>query len=47
VRVGDNSLLVLADPAQKIKMGDPVRLRLDAERLQFFDPQTERSLLWA
>ncbi len=47
VRVGDHSLLVLADPAQKIKMGDSVRLRLDADRIQFFDPQTERSLLWS
>jgi ABC-type sugar transport system ATPase subunit len=46
VRVGDHSLLVLADPAQKIKQGDPVHLRLDVDRVQFFDPQTERSLLW-
>jgi ABC-type sugar transport system ATPase subunit len=47
VRVGDHSLLVLADPAQKIRMGDSVRLRLGTDRLQFFDPQTERSLLWS
>jgi hypothetical protein len=32
VRVGDHSLLVLADPAQKIKTGDSVRLRLDTDR---------------
>jgi ABC-type sugar transport system ATPase subunit len=46
VRVGDSSLLVLADPAQKIKAGDTIRLQLDANRVQFFDPDTELSLLW-
>ncbi len=47
VRVGSHSLLVLADPAQKIKAGDTVRLRLDANRVQFFDRDSERSLLWS
>ncbi len=46
VRVGEHSLLVLADPGQKIVAGDKIRLHVNAERVQFFDPQSEMSLLW-
>ncbi|MBC7811380.1 MAG: ABC transporter ATP-binding protein [Burkholderiales bacterium] len=46
VRVGDNSLFVLADPAARIRAGDPVRLRVNNNKLQFFDAETEKSLLW-
>ena len=41
-----NRLNVLADPAERIRGGDAVTLSLDMRKAQFFDPQTERSLLW-
>jgi inositol-phosphate transport system ATP-binding protein len=46
VIVGEQHLLVLADPKLNIRAGDTVRLRVDTDKVQFFDPQTERSLLW-
>ncbi len=46
VHVGENSFLVLVDPVKKIRSGDTVRLRFDAAYVQFFDPETERSILW-
>ena len=47
VHVGDASIHVLADPTLKVMMGDPVRLGFNTEKVQFFDPATEESLLWA
>ncbi len=47
VRIGEASVHVLADPALNSKIGDPVRLKFNSERVQFFDPETEVSLLWA
>jgi inositol-phosphate transport system ATP-binding protein len=47
VHVGDASIHVLADPARNIKLGDPVRLKFDPAKVQFFDRETEDSLLWA
>ena len=47
VHIADASVHVLADPNFNIKIGDPVRVRLDPEKVQFFDPETEDSLLWA
>ncbi len=41
-----NRLNVLADPTARIRAGDAVALALDMRRVQFFDPQTELSLLW-
>ncbi len=46
VRVEDVHLNVLADPESGFKMGDPIHLRFHTEEVQFFDPQTERSLIW-
>jgi ABC-type sugar transport system ATPase subunit len=46
VHIGDVSIHVLADPALRLKIGDPVQVSLDTEKLQFFDPGTEQSLLW-
>ncbi len=37
---------VLADPALDLHMGEQISLSFNPERIQFFDPQTERSLLW-
>jgi len=47
VHIGDASVHVLADPNLNIRIGDPVRVKLDPEKVQFFDPETEDSLLWA
>ena len=41
------SFLVLSDPDKHVKAGDKIRLRFDASEAQFFDPKTERSLLWS
>jgi inositol-phosphate transport system ATP-binding protein len=47
VRVGETSFLVLADSENKYKSGDNVKLKIDMDQVQFFDPQTEKSLLWS
>ncbi|HSJ53332.1 MAG TPA: ABC transporter ATP-binding protein [Anaerolineae bacterium] len=47
VHIGDTSIHGLADPNLNLKIGDPVRLKFDVEKVQFFDPNTEDSLLWA
>ena len=46
VRIGGEQFLVLADPHKRIRAGNPVRLRFDMDNVQFFDIETERSLLW-
>ncbi len=46
VRIGDQSFLMLADPELRIKAGNTVRIQFDMDELQFFDLQTEKSLLW-
>jgi ABC-type sugar transport system ATPase subunit len=47
VRIGEASFRVLADPALNVQMGDRVQLGFNADKIQFFDPETEESLLWA
>ena len=46
VVVGEDHLRVLADPELGLKLGDTVHLQPDAHKVQFFDPNTEKSLLW-
>ena len=46
VRVGEISIRVLADPALKLKMGENITLEFNTSKAQFFDPATEKSLLW-
>ncbi len=46
VLVGKNHFYALSEPEKRIRSGDQVRLRFDSASVQFFDPQTERSLLW-
>lgn len=46
VRLGEVHIHVLADPALGLKIGDKVKLKLNTEEAQFFDPETEMSLLW-
>jgi ABC-type sugar transport system ATPase subunit len=45
VKIGDIHLLVLADPALEIKIGDQVNIKPNTRKVQFFDPDTETSLL--
>jgi multiple sugar transport system ATP-binding protein len=46
IRVGERSLFVLTDPERRIRPGSAVNLRFNTAAAQFFDPETERSLLW-
>jgi len=46
VRIGDTHVHVLADPTLNLRLGDPVTLRFNPKKIQLFDPETERSLLW-
>jgi len=46
VRVDGIGIHVLADPKLNIKMGQSVALNFDVDKVQFFDPATEKSLLW-
>ncbi|MDQ7030822.1 MAG: ABC transporter ATP-binding protein [Ardenticatenia bacterium] len=43
---GNTFIHFLADPALRLKPGTPVALCFNTEKVQFFDPRTERSLLW-
>ena len=45
-RIGDVALRALADPARRTRMGERASLKFDTEKVQFFDPETEQSLLW-
>jgi inositol-phosphate transport system ATP-binding protein len=47
VRIGGASIHMLADPALGLRIGDTVRLAFNTRKVQFFDSQTENSLLWA
>nr|HID13057.1 ABC transporter ATP-binding protein [Anaerolineae bacterium] len=46
VHLGDASVHVLADPVLGLRMGQTVTLNFNTHKVQFFDPQTEMSLLW-
>ena len=46
VRIGEASVLLLADPKLELKIGQNISIRCDPDKVQLFDPDTERSLLW-
>ena len=46
VHLGDSRILVLVAPTLRIQAGDKIKLNFDIEKVQFFDPETENSLLW-
>jgi ABC-type sugar transport system ATPase subunit len=46
VHVSGISVRVLVDPARKLRIGDSVSLACAGDKVQFFDPETELSLLW-
>ena len=47
VRVGQHSFLLLDSAETQRRAGERVSLKFDMDKAQFFDPQTERSLLWS
>jgi len=47
VHIGDTAVHALADPGMNIKIGQPLRIKPEPEKVQFFDPETEDSLFWA
>lgn len=44
--IGGTHFYALAEPEKRIRPGDTVGLRFDTASVQFFDVNTERSLLW-
>ena len=46
VRIGDLHVHLLVDPALRLRIGQSVRLKFNTDKVQFFDPETEKSLLW-
>ena len=47
VRLGEDVIIhVLSDPALNLKMNDPIALEINTNKMQFFDPKSEQSLLW-
>ena len=46
VHIGDASVLALADAGLRLEIGQNVTISLNADKVQLFDPETERSLLW-
>ena len=47
VQVGTEELRLLVDNKMGVKIGDNVGLKFDKEKVQFFDPETENSLIWS
>jgi len=47
MRIGKVNIHVLADPVLGLRMGQNVKLGFNTRKAQFFDPATEKSLLWA
>lgn len=44
---GNTEIRSFVEPALKLKMGDRIKLHFDMQKSQFFDTETEFSLLWA
>ena len=43
---GDDEIRFLTDPRNAVKAGDKVKINFDMSKAQFFDKETEKSLLW-
>jgi ABC-type sugar transport system ATPase subunit len=46
VQLGDSHVRILVDPTLRLKIGEHVKLNFNTQKMQFFDPATEESLLW-
>ncbi|MGC9468472.1 MAG: ABC transporter ATP-binding protein [Anaerolineae bacterium] len=47
VPVGGVDINLFAEPSKGYKTGDTIPLSFNTHKVQFFDPETERSLLWS
>jgi ABC-type sugar transport system ATPase subunit len=47
VSINDVEMRVLVDKTRGVSVGDTITLVFNTRRIQFFDPETEASLLWA
>jgi ABC-type sugar transport system ATPase subunit len=47
VSINDVEMRVLVDKTRGVSVGDTITLVFNTSRIQFFDPETEASLLWA
>jgi ABC-type sugar transport system ATPase subunit len=46
VRIGEAHIHVLTDPTLRLKIDDNIKVNFNPNKVQFFDPATEKSLLW-
>ncbi len=46
VHIGPDSVFLLVDPLKRVRLDDIVHLEFDTAKVQFFDPETGKSLLW-
>ena len=46
IRIGDVHIHALADPKLNLRIGENVKLNFDGDKVQFFDLESERALLW-
>ncbi len=44
--IGENSIHFLSDPNIPVKMGDIIKVKFNMDKAQYFDMETEKSLLW-
>ena len=45
-KLGDLQIHLLVEPSKNLKAGNNIKLRFDMEKCQFFDMETDLSLLW-
>lgn len=46
IHVGDTHFFALVNSENRVRAGDVVKFNINGEKLQFFDPETKRSILW-
>jgi multiple sugar transport system ATP-binding protein len=44
IKAGDHAMVARVEPTVRVRVHDPIRLALDADRMHFFDADTERAL---
>ena len=47
VSINNVEMRVLVDKTKGVRIGDTIKLAVDTSKIQLFDPESERSLLWA
>jgi len=46
IKIGNTHIHGLADPKLELKISEEVKLKLNTDKVQFFDAKTEQSMLW-